>query len=144
MATAASRSAAEAADLELSRKWQVVAVVTIWAIAIPLACVMYRTPALYNGPPITLDFGAFNPRGDRMFLQGSDHYDKTKPVAGLHPVVVWSEHYHSLILCEDVFHDFYANEDDAKAGILEDPARYSQVHPKMGRRGCWHMLGLVK
>lgn len=117
----------------------------IWLIAMGTVGYMveYHIVPVYNGPPIEIDIGGFNPRGDRRFLQGASHYNPNAEMAGLHLVVVWSEYSHRLELCEDVFHNYYANEHDARLGILMDPARYSQVHPKMGRRGCWHMLGLL-
>ena len=128
---------------EIPWYWRLYALIFVWGTAATVIFLLwnYRPMSGWAGPPIKLNFGRLNPLGDYWFLQESSHFDGDKNLFGLHPYITYRNG--QKVVCEDVFHNRYENQKAAQDGILMDPATHVAIHPKMGRRGCWHVLGAL-
>ncbi len=140
-------SLAEVPDIPII--WRLVAIALVLAVALPLAGYLYRMGATtWPGPPLQLRLGQNpNPQGDMDYLQMTGSYNPNYTIYGLHPTIMFNRNAQHLVLCTDVIHNTYANQNDAIAGIVANPGErryWASIHPKLGRRGCWHIIGVVQ
>ena len=138
-------SLAEVPNIPLA--YRLAAIVLIVAVALPVAVHLYvMNRTTWPGPPLQIRLGGPNPQGDSDFLQMGGSYNPNFTLYGLHPVIMFNRNAQHLVLCTDVVHNTYANQQMAQLGIIANPgerAYWSSIHPKLGRRGCWHIVGLV-
>lgn len=96
----------------------------------------------YAGPPVQMDTKP-NPLGDTMILQHANAFHPELSFTGRHMMPAWSQAYQRMVACVPVTGHEYANMADYLAGKRDWLAYGIKDHPKLGRRGCWHIVGFL-